>query len=269
MFYRSKWSPLAAVAAALLWAGSAAAGVGIPDPDVSWLFDEGEGDMVGDSIGEVHGTASGDYAWGNGTMIFDGVSAGVKFPDSPLINTTGPFMNRTVVAIFKPTDANNSETKQVIFDEGGRTRGAVIYVFDGHVYAAAWNRAEYQWAGEFPMAPVRNNQWHAAAFVIRDAINAVEDGRFEMWADGELVASLPGGQLFAHGDDTGVGHTNQNTVFHDDDGTGTNRDYFAGEIDEISVWNVALLPEALMQRATSVDPAGKLALQWGSLKSDR
>ena len=269
MIRNGKWSFLAMAAAASLWAASALADVGLPDPDVSWLFDEGGGDAVGDSIGEVHGTASGNYEWGDGTMIFDGETAGVKFPDSPLINIGGPFQNRTVVAIFKPTDADNPDQKQVIFEEGGRTRGAAIYVFNGNVYVCAWNRAEYNWNGEWPSAPVQNGQWHAAAFVIRDAVNAVEDGRFEMWADGAMVASLPGGQLFAHGDDTGVGHTNANVVFHDDDGTGTNRDYYAGEIDEISVWNVALLPEALMEKATAVEPAGKLAVRWAAVKTQR
>ncbi|MEO2005976.1 MAG: hypothetical protein ABGY41_17975, partial [Candidatus Poribacteria bacterium] len=125
------------------------------------------------------------------------------------------------------------------------------------------------WNGEWPSAPIASNSAHAVAFVLRDAIDAVEPGRYEMWMDGQMIASLPGGELYNHGDDTGVGHTNQNNVFHDDDGSGTDRDYYSGSIDSIRVWNVALLPEQLEHAATSVEAHGKLAVRWGALKTAR
>ena len=82
------------------------------------------------------------------TLKFNGTSDGIKIPDSNRINTGGPFPKRTVAALFNCDDVNKGQ-KQVIFEEGGRTRGLVIYVFDGKLYVGGWNRAEYNWNGEW------------------------------------------------------------------------------------------------------------------------
>jgi Concanavalin A-like lectin/glucanases superfamily len=177
-------------------------------------------------------------------LQFDGVDDIVRIPDSANINTTGPFANRTVIVVFKCDDVSKAG-KQVLFDEGGRTRGAIIYVFEGRIYVGAWNRAEYNWNGEWLSAPIGSDEWHAVALVIRDAAAAVEDDKFEMWLDGDLIAKAPGGLLNAHADDNGIGGTNQNAVYHDDGGSGSDIDFFGGVIDEVWILNDALTPEQL------------------------
>ncbi|MEO2005975.1 MAG: hypothetical protein ABGY41_17970, partial [Candidatus Poribacteria bacterium] len=98
------------------------AGVSLPDPDVEWLFDEGSGDVVADTFGATNGTIVGSATWTDGSLVFDGATTGVKFPDSDLINVTnGPWQNRTVIAVFTPADVGISGQKQVVFEEGGRT----------------------------------------------------------------------------------------------------------------------------------------------------
>jgi hypothetical protein len=214
-----------------------------------YLFEEIVGTTVPDDSANTNdGTIVGDPQLvdalkGKG-LQFDGVDDQVTIPDSGNINTGGPFPNRTVIAMFKCDDVDK-EGKQTIFEEGGRTRGAVIYVFEGQVYVGAWNRAEYNWNGEWISAPIGSDEWHAVSFVIRDASGAVEDDKFEMWMDGQLIESRSGGQLHGHGDDTGIGATNQNVVFHDDDGSGSGRDFFGGVIDEVWILNDALTPEEL------------------------
>ena len=242
-----------------------------------WTFDDG--DAADSSEHGVNGTLAGEPEVVDGivgkALKFDGVDDGVKLPDSNGLNTGGPFMNRTIAAFFKCTDVNVTEQKQTIFEEGGRTRGFVIHVFDGYVYVGAWNRAEYQWAGAWPSAQVESDRWYHVALVLRDTINEVQDDKFEMWLDGEMIASEPGGQLFAHGDDTGIAHTNANAVFHDDDGGGTNIHYFGGVIDEVIVYNSAFDVDDfaeyadIIQEATSVEPQDKFTTTWGALKSKR
>ena len=242
-----------------------------------WTFDEG--DAADSSEHGVNGTLVGEPEVVDGivgkALMFDGVDDGVKLPDSNGLNTGGPFMNRTIAAFFKCTDVDITDQKQTIFEEGGRTRGFVVNVFDGSVYVGAWNRAEYQWAGAWPSAEVESDRWYHVALVLRDTTNAVEDDKFEMWLDGEMIASEPGGQLFAHGDDTGIAHTNANAVFHDDDGGGTNIHYFGGIIDEVIVYNSAFNENDfaeyadIIQEATSVEPQDKYTTTWGSLKSKR
>lgn len=242
-----------------------------------WNFDEG--DAADTSGKDVNGTLVGDPEIVDGivgkALQFDGVDDGVKLPDSNGLNTGGPFMNRTIAAYFKCSDVSITDHKQTIFEEGGRTRGFVVNVFDGKVYVGAWNRAEYQWAGAWPSADIESNRWYHVALVLRDTINAVEDDKFEMWLDGKMIASEAGGQLFAHGDDTGIAYTNANAVFHDDDGAGTNIHYFGGIIDEVIVYNSAFDTAdfaeyaEVINAATSVEPQDKFTTTWGTLKAQR
>ena len=237
-----------------------------------WLFDDGAGDILTASQGEgVDGAIEG-AVWVNGArggaLKFDGVDDIVRIPDSAEINiSSGPWPNRTITAIFNVDDASIADRKQVIFEEGGRTRGLVIYVHDGNVYVGGWNRAEYNWDGAWPSAPIESGVWYHVGLVIREGGDAVDPDKFEMWFNGEQVASEPGGQMFNHGDDIGIGATFTNVVFHDDDGSGTDRDHFAGLIDEIRVFNAALSPTDLAALVVSVEPRGKLTTQWGRLKT--
>lgn len=126
-------------------------------------------------------------------LKFNGKSDGIKLPDSVDINTGGPYTNRTVAALFNCDDVKIDDRKQVIYEEGGRTRGLVINVFDGQVYVGGWNRAEYNWNGAWPSAAVDSGRWYHVGLVIRDGTDAVEADKFEMWLDGQLIAKEEGG----------------------------------------------------------------------------
>jgi len=210
-----------------------------------YLFENVSGNQVqDDSANNNTGTIVGDPQVVEGlkgkALQFDGVDDGISIPDSQFINVTnGPWPNRTVVAVFKCDDVTKQE-KQTVFEEGGRTRGLTIYVFDGQVYVGGWNRAEYDWnPGSWLSAPINSNAWHAVAFVIRDGAEAVEDDKFEMWMDGDLIGRAPGGHIYNHSNDNAIGYTLENNVFHDDDGSGDGW-YFEGAIDEIWILNDAL-----------------------------
>ncbi len=210
-----------------------------------YLFDDVSGSQLpDDSANSNTGTIVGDPqvvdGLGSKALHFDGVDDGITIPDSGFINTTnGPWPNRTVIAVFKCDDVTKQE-KQTIFEEGGRTRGLTIYVFDGQVYVGGWNRAEYDWnPGSWISAPIGSGNWYAVALVIRDGAEAQEDDKFEMWMDGRLIGKAPGGQIHNHSNDNAIGYTLENNVFHDDTGSGDGW-YFEGAIDELWILNVAL-----------------------------
>jgi hypothetical protein len=240
-----------------------------------WLLDEVAGDNTTPDAtpNALSGNIIGDPALVPGlsgmALRFDGVDDGVHIPDSEFINiTNGPWPNRTIMAVFNCADVSKSE-KQTVFEEGGRTRGLTIYVFEGEVYVGGWNRAEYQWnPGSWISAPIGSNEWHAAALVIRDGAEAQEDDKFEMWLDGVLIDKAPGGQIHNHSNDNSIGYTKENNVFHDDDGSGDGW-YFEGLVDEVSILNEALSPADLSLVLTSVRPADKLAASWGFIKAQR
>ena len=239
----------------------------------NWTFDDGSAKDT--SKKKLNGNFAGKPQSVDGivgkALEFNGKDDGVKIPDSADINLVGPFTDRTIAAFFNCDNVGIDDRKQVIFEEGGRTRGLVIYVYDGKVYVGGWNRAEYNWNGEWISADVKSKRWYHVGLVIRDAAGKVEKDKFEMWLDGKRIAQEKGGQLHAHGDDIGIGFTNQNAVYHDEGGSGTNIDWFAGLIDEVIVYGSAF-DEGDFRKASqglSVEPQGKFTTTWASLKAQR
>jgi len=231
----------------LVLAGNTMAQIDPPTVDTGhvYLLDDVSGTQVqDDSANSNTGTIVGDPQVVDGlnskALQFDGVDDGINIPDSQYINiTNGPWPNRTIIAVFNCADVDKPE-KQTIFEEGGRTRGLTIYVHEGLIYVGGWNRAEYDWnPGSWISTPIGSNEWHAVALIIRDGAEAVEDDKFEMWMDGKLIGTAPGGHIHNHSNDNSIGYTIENNVFHDDDGSGDGW-YFQGMIDEVWILNDAL-----------------------------
>ena len=239
----------------------------------NWTFDDGSAKDTSKKKlnGNVVGKPQAVDGIAGKALKFNGKDDGIKIPDSADINTGGPYTDRTVAALFNCDNVGIDDRKQVIYEEGGRTRGLVIYVYDGKVYVGGWNRAEYNWNGEWPSADVKSKRWYHVGLVIRDAAGKVESKKFEMWLDGKRIAQEKGGQLHAHGDDIGIGFTNQNAVYHDEGGGGTNIDWFAGLIDEVVVYGSAFEAGdfAELAQPLSVEPQGKFTTTWAHLKAQR
>ena len=238
-----------------------------------WNFDDG---TAKDSSNKgLNGVIQGAPKSVNGivgkALEFNGTSDSIHVPDSPNVNITNIITNRTIAAFFNCKDVSKNQ-KQVIFEEGGRTRGLVLYVFEGKVYVGGWNRAEYNWRGEWLSADVKSNQWYHVALVIRDAGAKVESDRFEMWLDGRLVEKIDGGQLHPHGDDNAIGSLKQNVVYHDDGGGITGyADWFHGLLDEVLIYNSAFNQGDFNEvvKPLSVEAEDKSTTTWGRLKSQR
>ena len=238
-----------------------------------WTFDDGT--AMDSSNQKLNGTIVGkpEQVKGivNDALRFNGASDGIRIPDSNRINTGGPFPNKTIATFFNCDDVDKGQ-KQVIFEEGGRTRGLVVYVFDGKIYGGAWNRAEaINWQGAWISEDIKSKTWYHVAVVIRNGANAVEKDKLEFWLDGKLVDTADGGQLFAHGDDNGIGFVNQNAVYHDNEGSGTNIDWFGGMIDEMIVYASAFTKADIegLGQALDVAPQGKLTTTWATMKIQR
>ncbi len=238
-----------------------------------WNFDDG---TANDSSNKgLNGVIVGDSQSVNGiagkALEFNGTTDSIHIPDSPNVNITNIITNRTIAAFFNCKDVSKNQ-KQVIFEEGGRTRGLVLYVFEGKVYIGGWNRAEYNWNGEWLSADVKSNRWYHVALVIRDAEGKVESDRLEMWLDGRLVEKSDGGQLHPHGDDNAIGSLKQNVVYHDEGGGITGYgDWFHGLIDEVLIYNSAFDQGDFNElvKPLSVEAEGKSTTTWGRLKSQR
>ena len=238
----------------------------------NWTFEDGTAtDTSKNSInGEFVGNPKAVEGIVGKALQFDGESDGINIPDTPLINTGGPYTDRTIAAFFKCHDISINQ-KQMIFQEGGATRGLCLYVYDGEVYVGGWNRAQYNWDGAWMSEKIRPDRWHHVAVVIRDAAGKVEDDKLEMWLDGKLVGKEAGGQLHAHTNNTSIGYVTQKTVYHDGVEDLSNVGWFGGIIDEVIVYNSAFDNADFVKIAQplSVEPEGKHTTTWGYLKDAR
>ncbi len=172
-------------------------------------------------------------------MQFNGVDDGVQLPNAATINTS-VHQNKTVIAVFSCDDVSKTE-KQTVFEEGGTTRGLNIYVHEGLAYAGGWNPADYtpQWPGTFISAPIKSNEWHVVVAVLRGGGEGMEDDKFEMWMDGQLIGKGPGAQLNARSNANAIGQVQSQSKFHDGNITGGGA-FFQGIIDEVWILNTAL-----------------------------
>ncbi len=208
-------------------------------------------------------------------LLFNGIDDGIQLPNSEGINAIAQpdfYTDRTIACYFKCTDVDIADHKQTIYEEGGQTRGLVLYVFDGQLYVGGWNRAEYNWDGAWPSVSIESGMWYHVALILRQADAAVEADKFEMWLNGEQVASEDGGALYGHSAAIGIGYVNTDTVFHDEVIAGTDMHYFGGSIDEVIVYNSAFDKADFAEYAemiVSVEPQDKFTTTWASLKAQR
>ena len=208
-----------------------------------YLFENVETDVPDDSANSHTANLVGSPQVVDGikgkALQFNGTSDGVHIPDAATVNLS-THQNRTVIAIFQCADVDKPE-KQVVYEEGGTTRGLVIYVHEGLVYAGGWNLSDYtpEWTGTFLSSPVTSGTWYAVAMVLRDGGAGQEDDKFEMWMDGVLIDKGPGAELRSRSNDNAIGYANSQTKFHDGNLTGGGA-YFEGVVDEVWMINTAL-----------------------------
>ena len=159
----------------------------------------------------------------------------VRIESSSDINS-GIHSQHTVEAWFR-TNNKNSNTKQIIYEQGGGTRGLNIYIQSGRLYVGGWNRRsnESNWSGSWKyVTSIESNQWHHVALTLNGG-SAVTNNALKLYLDGALVISEPGSRLWGH-NPANIGRTISGSRYHNGTGNGFT---FNGKIDEVRIWNVA------------------------------
>lgn len=168
---------------------------------------------------------------------FDGIDDYISLSDSDDINL-GTHAERTISLWFQVDDASINSRKQVLYEEGGNTRGLNIYVYDGSLYVGGWNDDANQsgWGGTWlATSQIQSGQWHQVTLML-DGTGSVEPGALRAYLDGELFGSGDGSQLWGHTSDIGIGAISDLTLFHD--GTTPNSGHgLAGKIDNVEIYN--------------------------------
>ena len=174
---------------------------------------------------------------GINAAYFDGIDDYMYFSDHAEINTGGPYDDKIIVLVFRSSD--NITDKQVIFEQGGGTRGLNIYLFGGSIYFNGWNRANDDagattpWNPVYVSEPVMTNTNYVA--VLRYSYSS---NKISAYLQGQLVGeSLGVGRLFNHSDDAAIGGVRGSTYYHNGTSDVT---YFKGHISEVIKYNGGL-----------------------------
>ena len=209
-----------------------------------WPMDEGSGDTVGDASGNGKDGTAQDTNWVTGmygsALEFDGSISIVDIPYSADIT---PTEGATIAAWVFPTDT---------------TRSCVVGQFEA--YGLALNDGlqlkSVIWGGDWIEADITipTEEWSHLAMTWN-----VTSGDRMMVLNGELVAekanSVPVPQVQ---NNFGIGKWSANHGWED---------MFMGIIDDVKLYNRALTVAEVSDVLTPVEPQGKVATVWGSVKS--
>ncbi len=196
------------------------------------------------------------------TLRFDGNNdrLAVGSPESSgrsfLINTAGFYDSKSIFFAFKPETVSNVSTPQVIFEQGGKSRGLNVYLRNNSLYFHAWNIEEDDvsgplspWGGNssyaLSSATILPNQWYvvschydrAADSGLRIYVNGIENGVYNGFV----------GRLYTHSAHTGIGGVNQDSRFYDGESGLANGRNFKGDIAEMVYFNEPQMNETRIQ----------------------
>jgi len=167
---------------------------------------------------------------------FYGTGEHLDVADSKDINTGGPYSAKTLVVVFKTS--SDIASRQIIWEQGGGTRGLNIYLEDNKLYINGWNlgESEPQWGptGTGLNTPVLSHTAYVATLVMNSST-----GIFKGFVNGTSSGSVGGiNKLYKHSDNCAFGHKEGGTKFHDGSSSGAGN--FAGQIAEFYCFNSAL-----------------------------
>ena len=194
------------------------------DLGAHWKFNNDATDSVGALNWTLNGGASysTDAQEGSHSLQLDGVDDYAGQTSTLILNDA--FSTETVVMWFK---ANSTSGTQVLYDEGGTTRGLSIRINNSNLEAAIRDDSTQVTAS----TSFSSTDWSHVAVTF-------DNGLFKLYLHGTEHDSITAGftTATAHSNAAGIGARNSQDSFG---GTATG-DYFGGLIDDVQVYDNAL-----------------------------
>ena len=210
-----------------------------------WDFSDDALDKAPDGVQSDDGVLNGALLVGggldNGAIHFGGNGDVMELATSADINQG--FSQRTISLWFHPDDVNASG-RQVIYQQGGPTRGMNIYIENGNLFAGAWDLSS-SWAGTWlTSSNISSVIWNHVVFVfdtILDVMKITTNGSESMASISTVampghspgrIGSSPLGTRFADGTGGSISSFQSNS--------------YLGYIDEIRYYSDALAYGAIL-----------------------
>ena len=245
-------------------------------PFFYFTFDETSGDSVSSSLVQSNATLFNGAELGVPSLFPNGIGTAVRLdgskdqairvPDHPLLNTGGtwPKDEKSWELWIKPESVSTAGP-QVLFEQGGVTRGINIYIqrssdnAEGEttLYMMAWNRAQTFFGGALNQVgdegitavstTIKENATYHIAFVMDGDSDGGTEGTLTGYLNGKQFGQVGGvSQLWAHADDSAFGNLWTNAVTHEGDQNGSGGQGFTGVIDDAAFYNLALTEEQVL-----------------------
>jgi len=139
----------------LVWAATYSSEILGDNPAGYWRLDEGSGptaDNLGSNGAASDGTYDGTFGFGAGSLVnsepdndaaeFNGTDSRVLLPEDQFTSETSA---RSAELWFEADNVDLEigmvDAKQILWEEGGATRGFNMYLYNGELYFHAWNNA--------------------------------------------------------------------------------------------------------------------------------
>ncbi len=148
---------------------------------------------------------------------------------------TGVYLEKTHAMSFET--GSDVTSLQVLYEQGGGSKGLNLFIQDGALFGAVWNRTSNGWGYHELSSGINANTKYTAALVMDGTSSG--NGTLALYVNGEQVGSVSGiGELTAHGDNIGIGQVNGSTVINN--ATTGSVSEFSGSIEKIIHYNSAL-----------------------------
>ena len=183
---------------------------------------------------------STEFANGQSFIEFDsGNNESLEIANNTDINVGGPYSQRTYSVVFRT--GTNINTRQVIYEEGGGTRGLVIYIFNGELYFGAYNEANDGAGSPWTFRSVKTAIAAETTYVMTNVFFGTpgNTGTLQTYLDGSFLSSASGvGLLYDHGANISIGQNGDGNIMESGNvGAGN---YFNGQIGELLIYNNVL-----------------------------
>jgi hypothetical protein len=172
-------------------------------------------------------------------LRFDGVNDALLFQDNNDINL-GTHHERTYHLVFRT--GNDVNSTQVLYEEGGSTRGISMYLHNGEFYVSLWNHNNdgpaSPWNTLSESFTVSSNTVYIASLVY-DGGTVSNNGTASLYRNGTLEGTITSiGTLYEHPDDNAIGRVTGTSRTHFSNSYST-PSYYQGDIAEIIIANYA------------------------------